>query len=173
MPIKTQTFPRSNTARVMAEQVLTPLPGRQQKSKLPICGPHRIHTSHPVPVSHPIPASHTVPASHPVHIPAPCIRLGDLRGRWGRPALRGTEQVQGGCLLTQWVRGLSRPLLFTISRLGDITAAVADAPSTTWGLDFMPGERDPGEAGEGVLKAWGTGPPGPGTAMVHPAAALF
>lgn len=33
--IKTQSFPRSQSARVMAEQVWTPLPGRQQKRKLP------------------------------------------------------------------------------------------------------------------------------------------
>lgn len=43
--IKTQTFPRSNIARVMAEPVWTPLPGRQQKRKLPEPGapPARPH----------------------------------------------------------------------------------------------------------------------------------
>lgn len=56
---------------------------------------------------------------------------------------------------------------------GAIAATVANAPYTMWGLYIMPGERDPGEAGEGLLKARGAGPPGTGPVMAHPAAALF
>ena len=116
----------------MAERVGTPLPGRQQKRKLPGRAPR----------PHPRPRAAGAPT---------CSRSWARGGARPHGPWERAERVREGCLLTPLVRGLPGPLRSTISGPGAVaaTAAAAAAASTARGLDiFLPGEGDPGEAGD-------------------------